>query len=55
MTGSDSEEARHVSQADLATFRQDVTNEMAQQMAQLQAALHRAVDDLAATLSLIHI
>ena len=45
MTGSDSDEARHVSQADLATFRQDVENEMAQ----LQAALHRAVNDLADT------
>ena len=45
MTGSDSEEAGHVSQADLATFRQDVENEMAQ----LQAALHRAVNDLADT------
>ena len=30
MTGSDSEEAGHVSQADLATFRQDLENEMAQ-------------------------
>ena len=39
MTGSDSDEARQVSQADLATFRQDVANEMAQQMAQLQACL----------------
>ena len=45
MTGSDSEEAGHVSQADLATFRQDVENEMAQP----QAALHRAVNDLADT------
>ena len=43
MTGSDSEEAGHVSWADLATFRQDMENEMAQ----LKAALHRAVTDLA--------
>ena len=50
MTGSDSDEARHVSQADLATFRQDVANEMAQQMAQLQAALDRAMNDFAATI-----
>ena len=50
MTGSDSDEARQVSQADLATFRQDVANEMAQQMAQLQAALDRAMNDLAATI-----
>ena len=45
MTGSDSEEAGHVSRAELATFRQDTENEMAQ----LQAALHRAVNDLADT------
>ena len=45
MTGSDSEEAGHVSPAELATFRQNMENEMAQ----LQAALHRAVNDLADT------
>ena len=45
MTGSDSEEAGHVSPAELATFRQNMENELAQ----LQAALHRAVNDLADT------
>ena len=30
MTGSDSEEAGHVSQAELATFKQDMANEVAQ-------------------------
>ena len=43
MTGSDSEETGHAFRANLATFRQDMENEMAQ----LQAALHRAVTDLA--------
>ena len=43
MTGSDSEKTGHVSRAELAAFRQDMTNEVAQ----LQAALHRAVNDLA--------
>ena len=42
MTGSDSEEAGHVSQAELATFKQD----MASEVAQLQAALQRTVDDI---------
>ena len=37
MTGSDSEEAGHVSPAELATFKQDMANEVAQ----LQAALQR--------------
>ena len=43
MTGSNSEETGHVSRVELAAFRQDMTNEVAQ----LQAALHRAVNDLA--------
>ena len=42
MTGSDSEEAGHVSRAELATFKQDMANEVAQ----LQAALQRTVDDI---------
>ena len=41
MTGSDSKGAGHVSQAELATFKQDMANEVAQ----LQAALQRTVDD----------
>ena len=45
MTGSDSEEAGHVSRAELATFKQDMANEVAQ----LQAALQRTVDDIVDT------
>ena len=45
MTRRDSEEAGHVSRAELATFRQDMANEVAQ----LQAAPHRAVNDLVDT------
>ena len=40
MTGSDSEGAGPVYQAELATFRQDMANEVAQ----IQAALQRTVD-----------
>ena len=42
MTGSDSEGAGHVFQAELATFKQD----MADEVAVLQAALQRTVDDI---------
>ena len=43
--GSDSEEAGHVSQAELGTFKQYMANEVAQ----LQAALQRTVDDIVDT------
>ena len=42
MTGSDIEEAGHVSRAELATFKQERANAVAQ----LQAALQRTVDDI---------
>ena len=42
MTGSDSEEAGHVARAELATFKQDMANEVTH----LQAALQRTVDDI---------
>ena len=45
MTGSDNEEAGHVSRPELATFKQDMTNEVTQ----LQAALQRTVDDIVDT------
>ena len=45
MTGSDSEEAGHVSRAELATFKHGMANEVVQ----LQAALHRTVDDIVDT------
>ena len=42
MTESDSEEAGHFSRAELATFKQDMANEVVQ----LQAALQRTVYDI---------
>ena len=42
MTGSDCEGAGPFSRAELATFKQDMANEVAQ----LQAALQRMVDDI---------
>ena len=42
MTGIDSKGAGHVPQVELATFKQDMANEVAQ----LQAALQRTVDDI---------
>ena len=42
MTGSDCEGVGHVSQAELGTFKQDMANEVAQ----LQAALQRTVNDI---------
>ena len=47
ITGNDSDGADPVSQSDLATFKKDMANEVAQ----LQAVVQRTVDDIVDTSS----